>query len=69
MSESIGEWEDRQRRSALRSYEKVVGAIERGEPDEARSIMAASLAAALRHWERTAPDQLKQPVAWMASDR
>lgn len=68
MSESIGEWEDRQRRSALRSYEKVVGAIERGEPDEARSIMAESLAAALRHWERTAPDQLKQPVAWMASD-
>jgi len=69
MSEGIGEWEERQRRSALRSYEKVVGAIERGEPDEARSIMAESLAAALRYWERTAADQLKQPVAWIASDR
>lgn len=69
MSEGIGEWEERQRRSALRSYEKVVGAIERGEPDEARSIMAESLAAALRYWEQTAADQLKQPVAWIASDR
>jgi DNA-binding FadR family transcriptional regulator len=69
MSEGIGEWEERQRRSALRSYEKVVGAIDRGAPDEARSIMAESLAAAVRHWERTAPDQLKLPVAWMTSDR
>jgi len=69
MSEGIGEWEERQRRSALRSYENVVGAIERGEADEARSIMAESLAAAVRHWERAAPDQLKRPVAWMTSDR
>jgi DNA-binding FadR family transcriptional regulator len=69
MSEGIGEWDERQRRSALRSYEKAVGAIERGEPDEARSIMAKSLAAALRYWERTAPDELKQPVAWMDSGR
>ena len=69
MSEGIGEWDERQRRSALRSYEKAVGAIERGEPEEARSIMAKSLAAALRYWERTAPDELKQPVAWMDSGR
>jgi len=69
MSEGAGEWDERQRRSALRNYEKVVGAIERGEPDEARSIMAKSLAAAVRYWERTAPDELKQPVAWLDSDR
>ena len=69
MSEGIGEWEERQRRSALRSYEKAALAIERGEPEEARSIMAKSLAAALRYWERTAPDELKQPVAWMDSGR
>jgi len=69
MSEGIGEWEERQRRSALRSYERVVEAIDRGEPDVARSVMAESMAAAVRHWERTAPDQLKLPVAWMASDR
>jgi DNA-binding FadR family transcriptional regulator len=69
MSEGTGEWDERQRRSALRNYERVVGAIERREPDEARSIMAKSLAAALRYWERTAPDELKQPVAWMDADR
>ncbi len=67
MSEGIGEWDERERRSALRSYEKAALAIERGEPDEARSIMAKSLAVALRYWERKAPDELKQPVAWMDS--
>lgn len=69
MSEGSGNWDERQRRSALRSYEKVVGAIERGEADEARSIMAKSLAAAARYQERTAPDDLKQPVAWIDCDR
>ena len=51
------------------AYERVVRAIVKGEPEEARSIMASSLAAALRSWERTAPDELKQPVAWIDSDR
>ena len=69
MSEGAGEGEERQRRSALRSYEKVVRAVERGVPDEARSIMDKSLAAAVRYWERTAPDELKQPVAWIDTDR
>jgi DNA-binding FadR family transcriptional regulator len=69
MSEGFGVWDERQRRSALRSYERVVGAIERGEADEARSIMAKSLAAGVRYWERTAPDELKQPVAWIGSER
>lgn len=69
MSEGTGEWDERQRRSALRSYEQVAGAIERGDADEARSLMAKSMAAALRYWERTAPDELKQPVAWMDSER
>ena len=52
-----------------RRYERVVRAIESGGPEEARRVMAASLAAALRTWERTAPDELKEPVAWIASDR
>jgi GntR family transcriptional repressor for pyruvate dehydrogenase complex len=69
MSEGAGAWDERQRRSALRNYEQAVGAIERREPDEARSIMEKSLAAAVRYWERTAPDQLKQPVAWIDADR
>jgi len=69
MSEGAGEWDERQRRSALRNYQEVVEAIERGAPEEARSIMEKSLAAALRYWERTAPDELKQPVAWIDTDR
>jgi DNA-binding FadR family transcriptional regulator len=69
MSEGAGAaWDERQRRSALRSYERAVQAIENGEPEEARSIMEKSLAAAVRSWERTDPDELKQPVAWIDSD-
>jgi DNA-binding FadR family transcriptional regulator len=62
-------WDERQRRSALRDYERVIRAIEAGESEEARRIMAESMAAALRSAERLAPDQLKRPVAWIASDR
>lgn len=69
MSEGIGEWDERQRGSALRSFEQMVGAIDRGEPDEARSILKKLLTAAARSWERTAPDELKQPVAWIDFDR
>jgi len=61
-------WDEKQRRSALQSYEKAVRRIENGEPEEARSIMDRSLAAGARHWERTAPDELKRPVAWINSD-
>ena len=66
--ETSAAWDEKQRRSALRSYERVILAIENGEAEEARSIMAKSLAAALRSWERTAPDELKEPVAWIASE-
>ena len=70
MSEGAGaEWDERQRRSALRSYQIVIRAIENGEAEEARSIMEKSLAAAARYWERTAPGELKEPVAWIDSDR
>ncbi len=62
-------WDEKQRRSALRSYERVIQTIENGESEEARRVMTESLAAALRGWERTAPDELKQPVAWIAFDR
>ena len=62
-------WDEKQRRSALRSYQRVIRAVENGEPEGARSTMEKALAAALRSWERTTPDELKQPVAWIASDR
>ena len=64
----IEEWDEKERRSALRSYEKAVRAIERREPEEARSTLERSLAAGVRHWERAAPDELKQPVAWIDAD-
>ena len=67
--ESRAAWDEKQRRSALRSYERVIEAIGDGDPEAARSIMAKSLAAALRNWEQTAPHELEQPVAWIASDR
>jgi len=67
--ETSAGWDEKQRRSALRSYERVIRAIENGDSEEARGVMAESLSAALRSWERTAPDELKQPVAWLASDR
>ena len=62
-------WDEKQRRSALRSYERVVRKIADGDGDEARSIMDKSLAAGARQWERMAPDELKEPVAWIDSDR
>jgi DNA-binding FadR family transcriptional regulator len=69
MSEGAGaEWDEKQRRSALRNYKRVVHAIESGKSEEARSIMEKSLVAAARYWERTAPDELKEPVAWIDSD-
>ena len=47
----------------------MIRAIENGEAEEARSIMEKSLDAATRYWERTGPDELKEPVAWIDSDR
>ncbi len=70
MSEGAGaDWDEKRRRSALRSYEMAFRAIVSSESEAARSIMEHSLAAAARYWERTASDELKQPVAWIASDR
>jgi DNA-binding FadR family transcriptional regulator len=66
--EKSAAWTETQRRSALRSYEAVIRAIEAGDEETARKVMSESLSAALRSAERTDPDQLKRPVAWLASD-
>jgi len=66
--ETSAEWDEKHRRSTFRNYERVIGFIEDRDPEAARSIMTKSLEVALRRWERTAPDQLKQPVSWIASD-
>ncbi len=67
--ETSAGWDEKQQRSALRNYERVIGAIENGDPETARTVMAKLLSAAMRTWERTAPDELKEPVAWIDSDR
>jgi DNA-binding FadR family transcriptional regulator len=67
--ETSAAWDEKQRRSALRGYERVIRAIENGASDEARGVMEESLAAAMRSWEKIAPDELKKPVAWIDSDR
>jgi DNA-binding FadR family transcriptional regulator len=70
MSEGVDkDWEEKQRRAAVANYELVIRAIAGGEAEEARSILEKSLAVAARHWERTAPDKLKKPVAWVDFDR
>jgi len=69
MSESSGvDYDPKQRRAAIRASEAVVRAIESGEPENARAVSEKMLAAALRYWERTVPDLLKRPVAWIDSD-
>ena len=69
MSESSGvDYDPKQRRAAIRASEAVAQAIESGEPENARAVSEKMLAAALRYWERTVPDLLKRPVAWIDSD-
>ncbi len=67
--ESGGWWNETQRRSAVRSYERTVRAVEAGRADEARRIMEKSLTTALERWEKAAPGDLEQPVAWIAAER
>ena len=70
MSEgTVTTWDEKMRRSALRSYETMIAAIESKDGETARTIMESSLAAAARYWERAAPDELDQPVAWITADR
>ena len=50
------------------SRSRMLTAIESGEPEEARIVTEKQLAGAARYLERTAPEALKEPVAWMDSD-
>jgi GntR family transcriptional repressor for pyruvate dehydrogenase complex len=69
MSEGSGiDYDAQQRRVSVRGCELMLTAIESGEPEEARSVTEKQLAGAARYLERTAPDALKEPVAWMDSD-
>lgn len=69
LSEGSGAWDEQQRKLALGSYEKAVAAIEAGDADRAQAVIEKSLSAAARYRERTAPEELKQPVAWIDATR
>ena len=69
MSEGSGfEYDEKQRRAAVRGSELILVAIESGDSEEARTVTEKQLAASARYLERTAPDLLKRPVAWIDSD-
>jgi len=68
MSEDFGaELDEPQCRAAVRGSGAMLRAIESGDSEEARTVTAKQLAATARYLERTAPDILKQPVAWIDS--
>jgi GntR family transcriptional repressor for pyruvate dehydrogenase complex len=68
MSEDCAvEYDARQRRASVRGSESMLRAIESAEREDARSVTEALLSAAARYVERTAPDALKKPVAWIDS--
>ncbi len=69
MSEGSGvEYDLKQRRAIVRGSEDILRAIKSGDSEAARVVTEKLLAAAMRYWERTAPDVLKQPVAWIDAD-
>lgn len=65
MSDAGIEYDSAQRKGNLRQSGRILDAIERGDPEEARSHSEKMHAAARRYWERSAPELLSTPVAWM----
>ncbi|MCR9258888.1 MAG: FCD domain-containing protein [Pseudomonadaceae bacterium] len=48
--------------------ERLLDAIEQGDVDAARTISTQSVNAAMRYQKKTAPEQLRAPLAWVAAD-
>ncbi len=68
MSEDIPiQYDLENRQASVRQMSKILQAIERGDPEAAQSVTEKMLNAALRYWERAAPDLLNEPVSWMAT--
>jgi len=63
------ELDAKQRRSALPAMEKILRAIERGEPEQARAATEQMVGAALRNMERSCPHVLEAPIVWRDSSR
>ena len=56
------------RRASVRQMRRILQAIEKGDADAAETVTNKMLKAALRYWEKTAPEVLKEPVSWTVKD-
>lgn len=69
MSESAHvEYDQAHWQASLVESERLLDAIERRDVDTARTISTQSVHAAMRYQKKTAPEQLRAPVAWVAAD-
>ncbi len=66
MSDAGIDYHREQREANLKQSGRILQAIERGDPDKARSVSEKMHAAARRYWETSAPELLDAPVTWMA---
>ena len=57
-----------QRQASVRQMNKVLKAIEKGDGAAAEAVSEKMLKAALRYWEKEAPELLEEPVSWMTVD-
>lgn len=68
MSENAAiQYDLEQRRASVRQMTKILAAIEKGDAEAAQAVTERMLKAALRYWEKTAPELLNEPVSWMGA--
>jgi DNA-binding FadR family transcriptional regulator len=69
MSENAGiEYDFDQRQASVRQMAKILQAIEKSDSEAAQAVTERMLKAALRYWEKAAPDLLNEPVSWTTAD-
>jgi DNA-binding FadR family transcriptional regulator len=69
ISESVNtEYDATRWRASLKQSELLLEAIERGDAASARDISTRAVNAALRYLEKTAAEQLNQPISWVSAD-
>lgn len=69
MSENSGiQYDLEHRQASVRQMKRVLQAIEKGDSEAAQAVTERMLKAALRYWEKTAPELLNEPISWMGSE-
>jgi len=69
MSENAGiKYDLEHRQASVRQMARILQAIEKGDPEAAQAVTERMQKAALRYWEKTAPELLTEPVSWMGSE-